>query len=116
LGKPVISNPIPPYLEFHLPDMYTVPLKFVKMYPLYQSGTLHPTVLPRPEYQDEYFRFVNDMLGKAVSGERDNALDASVNFVKKNLTGGREYSKIATVLFNEGLISEKVIKQMVIYA
>ncbi len=91
LGKPVISNPIPPYLEFHLPDMYTIPFKYVKMYPLYQSGTLHPTVLPRPEYQQEYFNFINDMIEKARNGERDNALESSINYVRRNLTGGREY-------------------------
>lgn len=108
LGKPVISNPIPPYLEYHYVDMYTIPFKFVKMYPLYQSGTLHPTVLPRPEYLEEYFKFINDMIEKARNGERDNALDASVNYVRRNLTGGREYSKIVTILANEGLIGEKV--------
>ena len=110
LGKPVISNPIPPYLEFHNPDMYTIPFRFVKMYPLYQSGTLHPTVLPRPEYLDDYFNFINDMIEKARNGERDNALEASVNYVRRNLTGGREYKKIVYILANEGLISEKVIK------
>jgi hypothetical protein len=110
LSKPVISNPIPPYLEFHNVDMYTIPFRFVKMYPLYQSGTLHPTVLPRPEYQEEYFKFIDDMIQKAKDGERDNALDASVNFVRKNLIGGREYKKIVTILANEGLISEKVLK------
>jgi hypothetical protein len=112
LGKPVISNPIPPYLEFHNPDMYTIPFKFVRMYPLYQSGTLHPTVLPRPEYQDEYFKFINDMIEKARNGERDNALDSSVNFVRRNLTGGREYKKIVSILANEGLIAEKIIKMI----
>jgi len=110
LGKPIISNPIPPYLEWHNPDMYTIPFRYIRMYPLYQSGTLHPVVLPRPEYQEEYFKFIDDMIGKAVSGERDNALDASVNYVRRNLIGGREYKKIATILANEGLISEKVLK------
>jgi len=110
LSKPVISNPIPPYLEFHNIDMYTIPFRFVRMYPLYQSGTLHPTVLPRPEYEEEYFKFIDDMIQKAKDGERDNALDASVNYVRKNLTGGREYKKIVTILANEGLINEKVLK------
>jgi len=114
LSKPVISNPIPTYLEYHYPDMYMIPFRYVKMYPLYQSGTLHPVVLPRKEYLEEYFKFINDMIDKAKSGERDNALDASVNFVKRNLTGGREYRKIVTILANEGLIPERVIKNMVV--
>jgi hypothetical protein len=33
-----------------------------------------------------------------------------VNYVKRNLTGGREYSKIVVILVNEGLIGEKVLK------
>ena len=110
LGKPVISNPIPPYLEYHNPDMYIIPFRYVRMYPLYQSGTLHPTVLPRPEYEGEYFNFINDMIEKAKNGERDNALDASVHYVRRNLTGGREYKKIAYILANEGLIPERIIK------
>jgi hypothetical protein len=110
LGKPVISNPLPPYLEFHNPDMYIIPFKFVKMYPLYQSGTLHPVVLPKKEYQDEYFEFIDDMIAKAINGERDNALDSSVNYVRRHLSGGREYKKIVDILANEGLIGEKLIK------
>jgi len=114
IGRPVIANPIPPFLEYHYVDMYTIPFKYVRMYPLYQSGSLHPTLLPKPEYLDEYYRFINDMLAKARSGEVDNGLLSSINFVKNHLTGGREYKKIVSILADEGLIPERIIKQMVV--
>lgn len=95
MGRPVISLPIMPYLEWHPRDRFTVPSKWLKMAGIYQHGSLHPVLIPKDQNaEEEILKFVEDMIADPTPD--NNTYKA---FEKaKELSMCNEYYKIAEIL------------------